>query len=82
MDALRKPEFPPRFKSNESETPSVEISQFEYMEFLVNGGVTEPKRWPSGKEKGATLLARIREIEQDCIREHGKWDWELIASEL
>jgi hypothetical protein len=61
---------------------TIVVSKAEFVGLLVKANVTDPARWPEGLKEGAALLARIREIEAACKKEHGQWDWELISEEL
>src|SRR4051812_32357316 len=81
MDALRDTPHPVRFPKEADQT-LVLLTQEDYLDLLVRSSVTDPESWPPGKEAGAQLLARIRQIEQDCVKEHGKWDWELLSEDL
>ena len=58
------------------------ITTQELVELLIAANVTDPQRWPEGLQQGATYLARIREIERDCVAKHGRWDAELLGEEL
>jgi hypothetical protein len=60
----------------------VEVPMDEHLELLVAARVTDPARWPVGAQHGAELLALIRQTEQDCLAQHGEWDWELLTPEL
>ena len=51
-----------------------------YVALLVQGNVTDPEFWPPGFKQGATVLARVREIESSCIAQHGEFDWEKLTS--
>src|SRR3982751_5002247 len=81
MDALKDTPHPVRFPK-EADKPLVLLTEEDYLDLLVSSNVTDPDSWPPGKEDGARLLARIRQIEQDCVRQHGKWDWELLSREV
>jgi hypothetical protein len=59
-----------------------QISTQELVELLIAANVTDPRRWPAGLERGADHLRRIREIEQDCVKQHGRWDGALLPEEL
>jgi hypothetical protein len=54
----------------------------QYIELLVKANVLDEEFWPPDHKHGAKYLARIREIERECAKKHGKWDWELISPEL
>ena len=62
--------------------PITPVPTEELLELLVEANVTDPARWPEGAKHGARLLARIQQIEQDCLAEHGSWDWELLPADL
>jgi hypothetical protein len=81
MDALRDTPHPVRF-AKEADQTLVLLTQEDYLDLLVRSNVTDPDSWPPGKQDGAKLLERIRAIEQNCVKEHGKWDWELLSEDL
>ena len=58
---------------------TISVPLDEYFELLVEAGITDPARWPSGYEQGAALLARIREIEDACIAAHGGFDFDKLS---
>jgi hypothetical protein len=53
-----------------------------YITLLVRSNVTNPTLWPPGMKKGAKCLARVRQIEADCIAQHGEFDWERLPTAL
>ena len=61
---------------------TVTVNIHEYASLLIKAGVTDEAQWPESIRHGARLLARIREIESDCRKLHGKWDWEKISEAL
>lgn len=70
---------PPRFSLDaEGHPTAVTLDTAAYITLLVRANITDPALWPPGLEKGATWLARIREIEADCIARHGEFDWEKL----
>jgi len=81
MDALKETPHPVSFP-READQPLVLLTQEDYLDLLVGNNVTDPGSWPPGKQDGARLLARIRQIEQECVAEHGRWDWELLSEAL
>ncbi|GBC96969.1 hypothetical protein HRbin16_02784 [bacterium HR16] len=54
----------------------------DYIDLLIRANECDPSYWPAGKQHGAALLRRLREIEADCIRQHGAFDWEKLPAEL
>lgn len=65
-----------------AEPPVIQVNLQRYLRMLVKASNTDPADWPDGYERGAALLARIREIERDCVAEHGKWDIDALGEEL
>lgn len=61
---------------------TIEVDLAQYVHLLVKAGDSDPANWPEGLKEGATLLGRIRQIEQMGREEHGEWDWELISEEM
>lgn len=57
---------------------TVEIEVSELVELLVAANVTDPAQWPAVAREGAVMLARIREIERQCIAAQGEFDWEML----
>jgi hypothetical protein len=57
---------------------TVEIEISELVELLLAANVTDAALWPAVAREGARLLARIREIEAQCIAAHGEFDWEQL----
>lgn len=72
----------PKFTVDEKGKPVVILDKVSYIALLVRGNVTDPSLWPPGTEKGAEALARIRQIEANCIAQHGEFDWEKLPAEL
>jgi hypothetical protein len=58
---------------------AVTLSVKSYVTLLVQANVTDPELWPPGFKEGATALARVREIESECIAQHGEFDWEKLT---
>ena len=56
----------------------IEIDLDAYLELLIDNDIFDPGRWPAGMQEGASLLRRIREIEQACIAEHGAFDFDAL----
>lgn len=52
-----------------------------YVTLLIKANAIDLALWPSGMEKGAEALARIRQIESDCTANHGEFDWEKLPEE-
>jgi hypothetical protein len=69
----------PRFATDDDGKPtSVILDTIAYVTLLVRANVTDPALWPPGAEEGAAALARVRQIETDCITRHGEFDWEKL----
>ena len=70
----------PRFSTDISGKPTgVTLSAVAYITLLVQANVTDPSLWPPGMEEGATALRHVREIEAECIGQHGEFDWEKLT---
>ncbi len=72
----------PQFTVDEKGKPVVILDKVSYIALLVRGKVTDPSLFPPGTEKGAKALARIRQIEADCVAQHGESEWEKLPAEL
>jgi hypothetical protein len=76
---ITKPEPAPRFAvDKDGNAVDVLLDPTAYISLLVGADVFDPAYWPPGKEAGAALLSRIREIEAACIAAHGAFDWEKL----
>ena len=74
---------PPRFVTGpDGKATAVTLDTVAYVSLLVRSNITDPALWPPGAEEGATALARVREIEADCIAQHGEFDWEQLPEAL
>ena len=60
----------------------IEIDLDDYLELLIERNVFDAARWPAGMEAGAALLKRIREIEQNCLAEHGEFDFNKLTRRI
>ncbi len=70
---------PPQFATDADGKPTaVTLGTIAYIKLLVRANVTDPALWPPRMEKGAAWLARVRQIEVDCIAQHGEFDWEKL----
>jgi hypothetical protein len=70
---------PPQFATDADGKPTaVTLDTAAYITLLVRADVTDPGLWPPGTEDGASALARVRQIETDCIAQHGEFDWERL----
>lgn len=73
----------PQFELDSTGKPaSVRLATQDYVRLLIEANVTDPALWPPGYEQGARLLTRIREIEAECVRQHGVFDWEFLSESL
>jgi hypothetical protein len=57
---------------------AVTLDTVAYITLLVKANITDPALWPPGMQEGAAALARVREIERECITQHGEFDWEQL----
>jgi hypothetical protein len=74
-----KPDLVPRFAADANgNTVDVLLDTASYISLLVRADVFDAGQWPPGKQEGAVLLSRIREIEHACIAAHGAFDWEKL----
>jgi len=53
-----------------------------YINLLVRTNTTDSAFWPPQMQDGAKALARVRQIEADCIAEHGEFDWEKLLEDV
>jgi hypothetical protein len=75
-----EPKEPLQFTTDSKGKPTeVTLSVKSYVTLLVQANVTDPELWPPGFKEGATALARVREIESECIAQHGEFDWEKLT---
>ncbi len=72
----------PMFGVDAEGKPVVILDRVSYIALLVRGNVTDPSLWPPGTEEGAKALNRIRQIEAECIAQHGEFDWEKLPEGL
>jgi hypothetical protein len=56
----------------------IEVDRVQHLRLLVKTNKFDPADWPPGYERGAELLREIRQIEQDCLQEHGRWHPDLL----
>lgn len=68
--------------TEEGRGKTVAVDLPTYISLLIKANVTDPELWPPGMEEGAKALARIREIETRCIKEHGEFDWGKLPPEI
>lgn len=75
-----KPDQRPEFAIDAGgKTTAVTLGVKSYVALLVQANVTDPEIWPPGFKEGATALARVHEIESECIAQHGEFDWEKLV---
>ncbi|MBI3660077.1 hypothetical protein HY230_06360 [Candidatus Acetothermia bacterium] len=73
----------PKFATDRKGKPTrVTLDTVAYVTLLVQANITDPALWPPGMQQGATALARVREIEADCIIKHGQFDWEKLPEAI
>jgi len=58
------------------------VDRAGYLRLLVKASRSDPADWPAGYEQGAALVTRIREIELNCVAQHGKWEIDLLGEAL
>ena len=69
----------PQFTTDARGRPvGVKLDTVAYVTLLVRANVTDPALWPPGMQRGAEALARVRQIEADCVAQHGEFDWEKL----
>jgi len=69
----------PQFTTDaEGKPKAVTLETAAYIALLVKASITDPTLWPPGMEKGATALARVRQIEAECLAQYGEFDWEKL----
>jgi len=74
---------PLHFTSDAEEKPtSVKPDTAAYITLLVRANATDPALWPPGMQQGSAALARVRQIEADCIAQHGEFDWEKLPTAI
>jgi len=74
---------PPLFSTDAHGKPvAVRLETAAYVSLLVRANVTQLELWPPGMEKGARDLARVRQIEADCVAQHGEFDWEKLPEDI
>ena len=72
--------YQPVFTTDSDGRPNeVSLDVKSYVSLLVRADVTEPTLWPPGLEGGAATLARVRQIESECISLKGEFDWEELS---
>ncbi|MBM4041567.1 MAG: hypothetical protein FJ290_23960 [Planctomycetes bacterium] len=83
MSALVAELSVPQFTTDgDGKATAVRLDAVGYMALLVRANVTDPALWPPGMERGAEALARVRQIEADCIAQHGEFDWEKLPDNV
>lgn len=78
-----QPDGPLQFTLDPHGQPTaVTLEVRAYIALLIQANVTDPDLWPPGFKDKASSLARIREIESDCVAQHGEFDWERLSLAL
>ena len=72
----------PKFATDEQGKFVVVLDKASYIALLIRSNVTDPIYWPPGTEDGAKALARIRQIEHECIAKYGEFDWEKLPPDV
>jgi len=73
----------PEFTTDAGGKPiAVKLDTAGYVALLVRANVTDAELWPPGMRKGAEALARVRQIEADCIAHDGEFDWEKLPEDI
>lgn len=74
---------PPVFITNaKGKSTVVTLETAAYVKLLVQANVTNPQLWPPEMQKGASALARVREIERECVAQYGEFDWEQLPEKV
>jgi hypothetical protein len=76
---LKPPQFTTDARGN---TIGVKLDTVGYVTLLVRANVTDPELWPPGMQDGARALGRVRQIEADCVAQHGEFDWEKLPGDI
>lgn len=72
--------FDLEFECSANGQAQVTINQELYVQLLVCARESDPRAWPPGLENGARLVARAREIEEDCIARRGEFTPEKLSA--
>lgn len=73
----------PNFVIDDKDKSSVvTLDLAAYIKLLVKANITDKALWPPELEKGAEALHKIRQIEFDCIANHGEFDWEKLPENV
>jgi hypothetical protein len=76
-------ETQPRFTTNDKgEAQSVTLKRENYVKLLVDAREVDPACWPPGMEEIAGMVARLQEIEDQCISMHGEFDPEKLVRDI
>lgn len=76
-------EKPPQFTIGTDGRPTaVMMGTVAYVKLLIRANIIDRSLWPPGMEHAADVLARIRQIESDCIKQYGQFDWEKLSEAL
>ena len=73
------PEFS---KDSQGHLSAVKLVPEQYISLLIQANVTDATLWPPGMENDAKMLARVRQIEEECIVKHGEFDWEKLPPDI
>ena len=74
---------PPQFTTNSEGKPTtVTLETAAYIALLIKANLTDVALWPPGMQEGGKCLARIREIEDECIFHYGQFDRESLPEEV
>jgi hypothetical protein len=73
----------PHFAINASgQAQAVTLNPHNYVKLLVDARETDPACWPPGMEEVAGMVARVQEIEDQCVAKHGDFAPEKLARKV
>ncbi len=73
----------PHFAINASgQAQAVTLNPHNYVKLLVDARETDPACWPPGMEEVAGMVARVQEIEDQCVARHGDFAPEKLARKV
>jgi hypothetical protein len=75
LELKHRPQFT---RGAKGKPTAVKLDAAAYITLLVRANVSDPALWPPGTQQSAAALARVGQIEADCIARHGKFDWDKL----
>ena len=68
--------------ATDGKSSTVTLDTKAYIRLLIKANITDKALWPPEMEEVAEALQRIRQIESDCVAQHGEFDWEKLPEEI